>query len=97
MGAIFVDDLASISIDEIPPSHYFLSRNRKVVLKQEMYMKEGGMVKKNKVLLDGHNFEEGDFTSEIAGSMGAMETTKCFTMGNMRTRIKKSNNMISQL
>ena len=55
------------------------------------------MVKKNKVLIDGQNLEEEDFTTEIAGSMGAMETTNFFTMGNMRTRIKKSNNMIAQL
>ena len=29
--------------------------------------------------------------------MGAMATTNIFTMGNMKTRIKKSNNMIAQL
>ena len=96
-GALFVDDLTSISIDEIPPSDYFFSRKRKVVLKQEMYMKEGSMVKKHKVLLDGQNLEEEDFATEIAVSMGAMEITNFFTMGNMRTRIKKSNNMIAQL
>jgi hypothetical protein len=97
MGALFVDDLTSISIDEIPPYDYFFRRKRKVVLIQEMYMKEGSMVKKNKVLLDGQNLEEEDFTIEIAGSMGAMETSNFFTMGNMITRIKKSNNMIAQL
>jgi hypothetical protein len=96
-GALFVNDLTSISIDEIPPSDYFFSRKRKVILKQEMYMKEGSMVKKNKVLIDGHNLEEEDFTTEIAGSMGAMETTNFFTVGNMRMRIKKSNNMIDQI
>jgi hypothetical protein len=60
-------------------------------------MKEGSMVKKHKVLIDGHNLEEEDFATEIAGSMGAMEKTNFFTVGNMRTRIKKSNNMIAQL
>ena len=55
------------------------------------------MVKKHKVLIDGHNLEEDDFTTEIASSMGAMKTTNLFTMGNMRTRIKKSDNMIAQL
>jgi hypothetical protein len=39
-----------------------------------MYMKEGSMVKKPKVLIDGHNLEEEDFATEIAGSMGAMAT-----------------------
>ena len=55
------------------------------------------MVKKNKVLIDRHNLEEEDFATEIAGSMGAMETTNFFIVGNMRTRIKKSDNMIAQL
>jgi hypothetical protein len=32
-GAIFVDDLTSISIDELPPSYYVFNRKRKVVLK----------------------------------------------------------------
>jgi hypothetical protein len=52
IGALFVDDLTSIPIDEIPPSDYFFSRKRKVVVKQEMYMEEGSMVKKHKVLID---------------------------------------------
>jgi hypothetical protein len=55
------------------------------------------MVKKHKVLLDGHNLEEEDFSIEIASSMGAMETTNIFTTRNMRMRINKSNNMIAQL
>jgi hypothetical protein len=76
-GALFVDDLTSVSIDEIPPSDYFFSRKRKAILKQEMYMKEGSMVKKHKVLIDGHNLEE-DFTTKIAGSMGAMTTTNFY-------------------
>jgi hypothetical protein len=62
-----------------------------------MHKKEGNMVKKHKVLIDGHNLEEEDFATEIAGSMGAMATTNFFTMGNMRMRIKKSDNMIAQL
>jgi phage-related tail protein len=41
--------------------------------------------------------EEEDFATEVADSMGAMETTNLFTVENMRTRIKKSNQIISQL
>jgi hypothetical protein len=95
--ALFVDDLTSISIDEISPSDYFFSRKRKAIPKQEMYMKEGSMVKKHKVLIDGQNLEEENITAEITGSMGDMATTNFFTVGNMRTRINKSNNMIAQL
>jgi hypothetical protein len=95
--ALFFDDLTSIPIYEIPPSDYFFSRKRKVILKQEIHKKEGNMVKNHKFLIDGQNLEEEDFSIEIAGSMGAMATTNFFTMGNMKTKIKKSNNMIAQL
>jgi hypothetical protein len=97
MGAIYVSDLTSISRDEIPPSDYLFSKKRKVVLKQEMYMREGGMVKKHRALVDGQNLEEEDFATKVAGSMGAMATTNLFTVENMRTRIKKSNHIIAQL
>jgi multidrug resistance efflux pump len=97
MEAIYVSDLTPISRDEIPPSDYFFSKNRKDFLKQEMYMREGGMVKKYRALVDGQNLEEEDFSIEVEGSMGAMETKNLFTMENMRTRIKKSNHIIAQL
>jgi hypothetical protein len=60
-----------------------------------MHMIKGGMVKKHRVLIDGHKLEEEDFTIEVAGSMGAMTTTNIFTMESMRTRINKSNHMIA--
>jgi hypothetical protein len=44
-------------------------------------MKEGSMVKKHKVLIDGQNLEEEDFATEIVGSMGAMATTNFFYHG----------------
>jgi hypothetical protein len=60
-------------------------------------MREGGMVKKHRVLIDGHKLEEEDFATEVAGSMGATTTTNFFTVENMRTRIKKSHHMIARL
>jgi hypothetical protein len=62
-----------------------------------MHMREGSMVKKHRVLIDGQKLKEEDFTVEVAGSMEAMETTNIFTVENMRTRINKSNRMIAQL
>ena len=97
MGDIYVGDLTPISRDEIPPSDYFFSKKRKVVIKKEMYMREGGMVKKHRALVDGQNLEEEAFAIEVVGSMGAMETTNLFTVENMRIRIKKSNHTIAQL
>jgi hypothetical protein len=55
------------------------------------------VVKKHKVLIDRQNLEEEDFATEIASSMGAMETTNFFTVGKMRTRIKKIHKIIAQL
>jgi hypothetical protein len=48
-------------------------------------------------LIDGKNLEEEDFSTEVAGSMGAMATTNFFTMGNIISRINKSDKIIAQL
>jgi hypothetical protein len=69
----------------------------KVVLNKEMYMREGGMVRKHRVLVDGQNMEEEYFTTEVAGSMGALATSNLFTVDNMRTRLKQCNYRIVQL
>jgi hypothetical protein len=97
IGFIYASDLAPVSREEIPPSDYFFNKKRKVVLKKEMYMREGGMVKKHRVLVDGKNLEEEYFTTEVVGSMGALATTNLFTVDNMRTRLKQSNHRIVQL
>jgi hypothetical protein len=60
-------------------------------------MREGGMVKKHRVLVDGKNLEEGDFTTEVVGCMGAMETSNLFTVSNMRASLEHSNRRIIQL
>jgi hypothetical protein len=88
VGVIYASDLDPISREEIPPSYYFFSKKRKVVLKQEMYMREGGMVNKHRVLVDGKNLEEGCFTTEVAGSMGVLATANLFTVSNMRARLE---------
>jgi hypothetical protein len=66
-------------------------------VKQEMHLKEGTMVKKHRVLVDGHNLEEEYFTIEVAGSMGALETTNLFSVDNLKTKLKQKNQMIAQL
>jgi hypothetical protein len=58
-------------------------------------MREGGMLRKHKVLVDGKNLEEEYFATEVAGSMGALETTNLFIVDNMRTRLKQSNHGIA--
>jgi hypothetical protein len=84
MGDIYVGDLTPISRDEITPSDFFFSKKRKAIVRKEMHMREGGMVKKHRLLIDGQKLEEEDFAREVVGSME-----------RMRTRIKKSNYMIA--
>jgi hypothetical protein len=97
LEVIYASDLTPISREEIPPSDYFFSKKRKAVLKQEMHLREGTMVKKHRVLIDGKNLEEEDFTTEVAGSMGALATANLFSVDSLKTRLKKKNQMIAQL
>jgi hypothetical protein len=55
------------------------------------------MVNKHRVLVDGQNLEEEDFATEVAGSMGSLETTNLFSVDSLETRLKKKNQMIAQL
>ena len=62
-----------------------------------MHLREGTMVKKHKVLVDGKNLEEEYFTTEVAGSMGTLGTVNLFLVDSMKTRPKKKNQMIAHL
>jgi hypothetical protein len=97
LEVIYVSDLTPISIEEIPSSDFFFSKKRKVVVKQEMHLKEGTMVKKHRVLLDGQNLEDEDFATEVAGSLGDFAMTNLFSVDNLKVRLRQRNQMISQL
>jgi hypothetical protein len=95
--AIFISDFTPISVEEIPPTEFFFSKKRKVVVKKEMHMREGAMVKKHRVLLDGKNLEEEDFATEVAGSLGAFAMTNLFSVDNLKERLRQRNQLIKQL
>jgi hypothetical protein len=97
LEVMYISDLTPISIEEIPSSDFFFSRKRKVVVKQEMHLKEGTMVKKHRVLVDGQNLEDEDFATEVAGSLGAFAMTNLFSVDNLKARLKQRNQMIAQL
>ena len=80
-----------IPIEEIPPSDFFFSKKRKVVVKKEIHQKEGEIVKRHKILLDGQNLEEGDFATEVSGSLGDFATTNLFLVDNLKEKLKKKN------
>jgi hypothetical protein len=92
---MYVSDLAPISIEEIPSSDFFFSEKRKVVVKQEMHLKEGTLVKKHRILVDGQNLEEEDFATEVEGSLGDFATANLFSVDNLKARLKQRNQMIA--
>jgi hypothetical protein len=91
LEVIYVSDLTPISREDIPSSDYFFSKKRKVVVKQEMHLREGKMVKKHRVLVDGQNVEEKGFTTKATGSMGALATANSFSIDSLKTRLKQKN------
>ena len=62
-----------------------------------MHPRGDAMIKKHKIIVDGQNLEEEDFTTEVAGSMGALATTNLYSVGNLRTRLQQKYQMIAQL
>jgi hypothetical protein len=80
-----------IPIKEIPPSDLFFSKKRKAVVKKEMHQKEGATVKKNRVLLDGQNLEEEDFSTEVARYLGDFSTTNLFLVDNLKKKTEKES------
>jgi len=87
MGALYVNDLKPISRDEIPSFDYFFSKKWKAILKQEMHPRGDMMIKKHKIIVDGQKLEEGEFATEIAGTMGALTSTNLYSVSNLRTML----------
>jgi hypothetical protein len=94
---VFIEELTPIPVEELPPSDFFFSKKRKVVVKREIHQKEGSIVKRHKVLIDGEALEEVDFVEEVAGSLGVFATTNQFSFGNLKERMKQKDLQISQL
>jgi hypothetical protein len=67
------------------------------VVKREIHQREGSIVKRHRVLIDGEALEEVDFVEEVAGSLGAFVTTNQFSVGNLKERLKQKDLQISQL
>jgi len=94
---MFIEYFTPIATEEIPPSDFFFSRKRKVVVKGETHQREGATIKRHRVLLDGEALEEVDFVEEVAGSLGAFATANQFSVGNLKERLKQKELPISQL
>jgi hypothetical protein len=79
-GVLYVSDLEPISRDEIPSSDYFFSKKQRVVLKHEIHPRGEGSIKKHRVIIDGKKLKDGEFATELAGTMGAIASTNTYSV-----------------
>jgi hypothetical protein len=96
-GTIFKEDLTPISVEELPPSDFFFSKKRKVVVKRETHQRVGAAAKRYRVLTDGEALEEVEFTEEVAGTLGAYATTNQYSVGTLKEWLKQKDLLISKL
>jgi hypothetical protein len=49
----------------MPPSEFFFSKKRRMVVRRETHQRDGATVKKHRVILDGKALKEEDFTTDV--------------------------------
>jgi hypothetical protein len=86
-----------ISVEELPPNEFFFDKKRKVVVKQELYQREGIVAKTFKIMTDGKVVKEEEFTEEIAGTLGAYAMENQYSVGTLKVQLKRKNLLISKL
>jgi hypothetical protein len=91
---VYIEDLTLISIEEMPPSDFFYSKKRRVVVKRETYQKEGEIVKRHRFLYDGHALGETKFVVEMTGTLGDFSTTNQCSVGNLAEQLKKKDLLV---
>jgi hypothetical protein len=96
-GWIFNEELMPISVEELPPNEFFFDKKRKVVVRQELYQREGVVAKKFKIMTDGKAVKEEEFADEIAGTLGAYATANQYSVGTLKAQLKRKNLLISKL
>jgi hypothetical protein len=96
-GIMYMSDLEPISRDEIPSSDYFFSKKRRSVLKQELHPVGERTVKKHKIIIDGKKLKESEFSTELAGTMGAIASANMYSVENLITMIEQKDQEITQL
>jgi hypothetical protein len=96
-GWIFDEELRPIRAEELPPNEFFFDKKRKVVVKRESYQDEGSTAKKFKVMTDGKNKKNEEFTTEIAGTLGAYASVNQFSVGMLKNQLKRKNRLIKTL
>jgi hypothetical protein len=55
------------------------------------------MIKKHKIVIDGKKLNEGEFATELAGTMGAIASANMYSVGNLTTMLEQKDREIMQL
>jgi hypothetical protein len=66
-------------------------------LKQELHPVGEKMIKKHKIIIDGKKLNEGEFSIEIAGTMGAIALANMYSIGNLTMMLEKNDREMLQL
>jgi hypothetical protein len=66
-------------------------------LKQEIHARGEGMIKKHRVIIDGKKLKDGEFATELAGTMGDIASTNMYSVGNLTTMLEQKDQTIIQL
>jgi hypothetical protein len=62
-GWIFGEELMPINVEEFPPNEFFFDKNRKAIVRQELYQEVGKVTKKFKILADGRAMKKQEFAT----------------------------------
>ena len=54
------------------------------------------MIKKHRVIIDGKKLKDGEFSTEIAGTMDAIASTNIYYVGNLKTLLEQKDQTIIQ-
>jgi hypothetical protein len=57
-------------------------------LKQEIHPRGEGTIKKHRVIIDGKKLKDGEFSTELAGTMGAIASKNMYYVGNLTTMLE---------
>jgi hypothetical protein len=96
-GWIFNEELRPIRAEEIPPNEFLFDKKRKAIVKREFYQEGESTAKKYKVMTDGKDKKNEQFSTEIAGKLGAYASTNQFSIGLLKNQLKRKNRLIRTL
>jgi hypothetical protein len=96
-GWIFNEEMRPIKAEELPPNEFFFDKKREEVVKREFYQEGESTAKKFKVMTDGKNKKNEQFTMEIAGTLGEYASANHFSVGMLKNQLKRKNRLINTL